>query len=239
MSLQSRSTIIATLAGAALGGIFGAVAKLRRGKPLHPRGVVFDAVLRRTGSPVAWGVDWLDAPGEDHGLVRLSRAVGLPAPIPDILGLAFTFTGPDGDRHDLLLATTGLAPGARFLLMPTLHPERSSYSSLFPYQTPRGPVLLAATPVSAAEQRGQALSFRLLAAGLVGPWREFATMDLTERPDGAADEPLRLDPVLHVMPGLSWAQPLARLREPAYAAARRTPPRRPSHAVAAESVRLR
>lgn len=207
------------LAGAALGGVFGIAAVLRRGRPLHPKGIVFDAVIRRSGSPDAWGVEWLDSPGTDHGIARLSRSVGLPEQLPDIGGLAITFSGSDGERHDVLLATTGLRTGTRLLLVPRRQPRSSSYGSLFPYLTPRGPVLLAAVPAAAVPVPGR-LHFRLLAAGLTGPWREFGVLELGERPGTPADEPLRFDPVLHLLPGLRWPEALAQLREPAYAAAR-------------------
>lgn len=204
----------ASAVGSVLGDVFGTVAKIRHGKPLHPRGIVYDAVLRRTGSPEPWDAEWLDTPGEDHGLVRLSRSVGLPRPLPDVLGLALTFSGPNGERHDLLLATTGLQPGARFALLPRRDPFAAPYGSLFPYRTPRGLVLLAAVPTSRTE-------FRLLAAAPAGRWRQFATLELTGRTGPEPDQPIRFDPVLHLLPGLTWPSALARMREPAYAAARR------------------
>ncbi|EIE98450.1 hypothetical protein [Saccharomonospora glauca] len=202
--------------GSLLGGVFGTLARVRHGKPLHPRGTVFDAVLRRIGAPEPWGAEWLDTPGEDHGLVRLSRSVGLPRPLPDVLGLAFTFDDPTGDRHDLLLATTGLSPGTRFVLLPRRDPFDAPYGSLFPYRAAKGLVLLAAEPTSRDR-------FRLLAASPAGRWREFATLELTKGTDVEEDQPIRFDPMRYPLPGLSWPPALARLREPAYAAARRVP----------------
>lgn len=204
--------------GTVLGGVFGALARLRRGKPLHPHGTVYDAVLHRTGSPEPWGAEWLDAPGEDRGLVRVSRSVGLPQPLPDVFGLALTFSGPAGDRHDLLLATTGLRPGARFVLLPRRDPFAVPYSSILPYRAPRGLVLLAAMPVAGP---GAGARFRLLTAAPAGRWQGFATLDLTGRADPAPHRPIRFDPVRYVLPGLAWPPALAQLREPAYAAARR------------------
>lgn len=204
-------------AGAVLGEVFGAAARLRQGKPLHPHGTVYRAVLRRTGSPERWGAEWLDTPGEDLGLVRVSRAIGLPQPLPDVLGLALTFSGAVGDRHDLLLATTGLRSGARFLLLPGRNPFAVAYSSLLPYRAPRGLVLLAAVPVAKASDSDK---FRMLAAAPTGRWQEFATLELTARSGAAPDQPIRFDPMRYVLPGLAWPPALARLREPAYAAAR-------------------
>ena len=68
------------VAGSALGGLFEAAAVVRRRKPLHPRGMLLDAVVQRTGGTVRWDTAWLDEPGENHGIARLSRAVGLPPP---------------------------------------------------------------------------------------------------------------------------------------------------------------
>ncbi len=57
-------------------------------KPLHPDGEILRGRVRRDGSAPPAGVPWLDDAGEDEVLVRLSRAIGLPAGLPDIHGLA-------------------------------------------------------------------------------------------------------------------------------------------------------
>src|SRR6476661_10111092 len=94
--------------GAALAGATRVLSALRRpAKPLHPLGTVLTGVLRRHGGAEPSGVPWLDETGEDAVLVRLSRAVGLPAPLPDIFGLALRMSTADGRPADLLLATTG------------------------------------------------------------------------------------------------------------------------------------
>jgi hypothetical protein len=216
--------VLPAAAGAVLGGAFGAVALMRRGKPLHPKGVVLDAVLRRTGAGGRWESAWLDEPGADRGLTRLSRAVGLPAGVPDVLGLALTFGAPGGPRHDLLLASTGLGRVGRFVLVPRRDPAGARYTSLFPYRSARGPVVLAAVPVP-LRRTGPAgsLVFRLLAARPRGRWREFGRLELTVRTGDEPDLPVRFDPILNPLPGLGWYPALARLREPAYAAARRRP----------------
>ena len=53
--------------------------------------VVFDAVLERSG--LRCGIDWLDVTGTDGVVVRLSRGAGLPARLPDLLGLAVRIPG--------------------------------------------------------------------------------------------------------------------------------------------------
>ncbi|TDD06392.1 hypothetical protein E1181_12955 [Saccharopolyspora terrae] len=205
--------------GAVVGVVFGAVARMRRGKPLHPHGTVYEAVLRRAGSPQPWAVEWLDEAGENHGLVRISRSMGLPKLLPDVFGLAFTFSGPSGDRHDLLLATTGLRPSLRFFLLPRREPFSGTYGSLLPYSAAGGLVLLAAVPLA---PDGSVASFRLLAATPTGRWWPFGRLDLTGRAAATADQPVRFDPTLHVLPGFAWPPAIEQLREPAYAAARRT-----------------
>jgi hypothetical protein len=208
---------VARVGGGVLGLVFGAAAAVRRTKPLHPRGVVARARIERTGVGPRWGVPWLDDGGFDEGFVRMSRAVGLPAGWPDVLGLAVSFSDAEG-RHDLLLATTGMAPVLRHVLMPRVDPLSASYCSLFPYATPRGRAMLAATP----GPRPRTLTLHV--ASVLGDWHPFATLRLEGDPMTDADEPIDLDPVLNPLPGLKLVAGLAALREPAYAAARRMRP---------------
>lgn len=62
--------------------------------------------LHRFGAEDRAGAVWLDQAADDQVLVRQSRAIGLPAPVPDICGLAVrvpTEGGCCGDRaHDPL-----------------------------------------------------------------------------------------------------------------------------------------
>lgn len=214
---RSRGIAVAAAAGDVLGVVFGAAAAVRGKKPLHPRGVVVRARVERTGASEPWGVPWLDEPGTDEGLVRLSRAAGLPSGWPDVLGLALSFHDGTG-RHDLLLASTGMAPGARYVLLPRVRAASAAYGSLFPYRTPRGHAVLAATP--GREPRALTLS----AATPFGRWQPFAVLRMHEDPVTSHDELVDLDPVRHPLPGLELAPLLAALRAPAYAAARRMRP---------------
>lgn len=193
------------------------VARWRRGKPLHPHGVVLDATVHRRGSRRAWGAPWLDEPGTDPALVRFSRAVGLPRPLPDVLGLALRFA-TDGGTHDLLLATTGLGRATRFVLVPRRRPDRAPYTSLVPYRSARCLVLLAAVP--GAARPGGDRTFALHAAAPARPWEPFADLVVHGWP-GEHDDPVAFDPVRHPLPGLAVPAAVAGLRGPAYAAARR------------------
>lgn len=220
------------VAGAALAVVFNGVTRLRHGKPIHPRGIVARAVVKRTGSPYGhWGVPWLDEPGTDVGMVRFSRAAGLPAPAPDVLGLALRLQAV-GTQHDLLLASTGMRPGWRHVLFPRRHALQAPYGSLLPYDAAGRRVLIAAVPQAGAPSGvsdtdvARALAtgsrtFRLMVTTLLGDWMPFAQLTIARNDEDVLDVPVAFDPVLNPLPGLPLAQPFRSLREPAYRAARR------------------
>lgn len=179
-------------------------------KPLHPDGELRVATVTRMGGPVPSGVPWLDEPGTDEALVRLSRAVGTPEALPDIHGLALR-VDVHGSPADLLLASTGSGPLTRFVLLASRHATRLPLTSLLPYRSDRGPIVLAAR---ADSER----SFELAWARPLGSWVPFGRLEL-----GApvvAREPVSFDPVLHVLPGLGHYGWVRRLREPSYRTAR-------------------
>ena len=198
-------------AGQILAGAARAVAALRTAeKPLHPRGTMWSGALVRHGRSSS-GVHWLDQPGDDRAQVRLSRAVGLPAAWPDVLGLAMRVFGDDGGMADVLLATTGAGPVGRFALHAGRRPERMFFGSLLPYRTTAGPVSLGAL-------RRDDASWHLMWAVGRAPWTPFARLVLWERTPA---EDISFDPVLNRPPGLEQYDALARLRLPSYRTARR------------------
>lgn len=209
---------IARTAGGALGGVFGAVARVRPTlKPLHPRGQVISARLERHGLVPPVGAPWLDEPGTDSVVVRRSKAVGTPGRVPDFYGLAIRAPLPDGRFGDLLLASTGTLPVARHLLRPTTSAD-TPVTTLLPYRTASGPVLVGAFPTGEA-------TLELRVATLTGPWRTFATLHLLDDATHASDSDVRFDPVINPLPGLAPYRWVNLLREPAYFAARRNSPR--------------
>ncbi|MDP9395770.1 MAG: hypothetical protein M3Q27_16570, partial [Actinomycetota bacterium] len=229
--MSVTASAVETATGAALGAAFRAAAAVRAAKPLHPRGVVVQARLHRRGSVERWGSPWLDEPGEDSGVARLSRSAGVPSPLPDVLGLALRLRGRDGAVHDLLLASTGVSPGARFLLWPRWDPASATYTSLLPYRSATGcSVWLAALPVGLrrlpsepgalpAELAREPLRLELAAATGTGPWQPVGTLEVFA--DGTeADTPVSFDPVLNPLPGLWLPGPLARVRAMSYTGAR-------------------
>jgi hypothetical protein len=194
---------------------------------MHPRGAVFDAVLARQGAVADRGVPWLDAVATDAAVVRLSRGAGLPAPFPDLLGLAVRLPR-DGAPVDLLLTTTGRGPLGRLLPLPR-RDAAAVYSSIMAYRSDAGYLRLAAIPLTrgvpsdpaslAAAVSRDGLRFALAVARGPGPWQPFATLTLTA-PVPALDPDVRFDAVENPPPGLVPDGPMARFRAPSYARAR-------------------
>jgi hypothetical protein len=205
----------ASTGGGALLGLAARTAGAARpaAKPLHPAGRVVTGRLRRHGLATKTGVGLLDEAGDDQVLVRESRSVGLPGWLPDIQGLAIRVTNPDGSPGDVLLASTGWGRFTRFVLTPSLATYGRPMTTLFPYRTAQGPLLLGAR----SYQPGVV---RLACALGSGPWRPFA--ELTIPAGDHCDSTVSFDPVRHPIPGLQQYPALARLREPAYHLARRS-----------------
>ena len=218
MGPSSLATRAASAGGRVLSVATSAIAAARpAAKPLHPRGTVETGVLTRRGAgdgPVT-GSAWLDEPGRDDVLVRSSRAIGLPPPAPDIFGLAVRVPLPGGSYGDLLLATTGLGRLTRFTLTAARSATGRPLTTLLPYRTAAGAVLLAAT------YRDQDTVDLAWACG-TGGWHRFARLRLDHEPAGGADALVSFDPVRHELPGLVTYDWVRRLREPAYRTARRS-----------------
>ena len=203
----------ASLGGQGLRAVTSAVSAVRPAeKPLHPRGAVLRGRLHRFGASPSTGVRWLDEAGDDEVVVRISRAVGLPGALPDIHGLALRIPTAQG-HGDLLLASTGFGHLTRFVLTAARTPAGRPMTTLLPYRTPSGPVLVGAT---ARDEP----TWELAVASLSGPWRRFA--ELTTSDDPCDDEHVDFDPVLHQVPGLETYGWVRRLREPSYRTARRS-----------------
>lgn len=162
----------------------------------------------RYGTPEPVGVPWLDDPGDDEALVRTSRAIGLPAPLPDFHGLALRVPSPAG-HADLLFATTAWNRVGRHLLVPTFG-VGTTLSTLLPYRTAFGAVVIGA--------RHAGSSYRLYWAPVGGHWRDLGelSLDATAEPDATVS----FDPMVNHPPGLTPYSWVRRLRERSYATAR-------------------
>jgi hypothetical protein len=117
---------------------------------------------------------------------------------------------------DLLFASTGQGRVTRFILTFARSPAARPMTTLLPYRTPAGAVLISAV-FRGDNKATLAWSLR------TGPWHQFAELMLDEgTPVHHADGDISFDPICNVLPGLenyNWVQ---LLREPSYAKARRT-----------------
>jgi hypothetical protein len=214
-ALESAIATASSVGGQVLAAATRALAARPAAKPLHPQGSVVRGTLRRFGAGETTGSAWLDGTGEDAVVVRRSRAVGLPAPAPDIFGLAVRVPVGGGRHGDLLFATTGLGRLTRFTLTAATTPDGRPMTTLLPYRTPAGPVLLSA--VFRDETR-----LELAWAAGFGSWHPFAELVLHVDPLDEADVPVSFEPVGNPLPGLETYDWVRRLRAPAYRTARRS-----------------
>lgn len=215
--IERATHLAAGAAGHALAWGLGTVARLRRGKPLHPRGEISRAVLEVT-DPVPGAGAFLGSRGRHAGLARRATAMGLPAPLPDIDGLALRLVVDERDA-DLLLASTGTGRWTQHLLAPHRSGAVVPLTTLFPFETGAGRVVLGLFPVTDdGDDHGPAYDVRASISS--GPWRPVGHLTLEPMP--AEDQPaLRFDPVRNTPPGLTTHPVIVRLRDPAYVAARR------------------
>lgn len=156
-----------TLPRAAVATTLGVGTALRGARVFHPRGQVHAATVTVEGG-LDRGTALLDEPGIHAGLVRLSRGVGLPAPLPDVDGFALRLPGLgcDGAPLDLLVNSAWRYAFVPSLLSPT-------WSAVLPHRTGSGQLVL----VGARPARG---GFDLLAASPLGPWRPWGRLDVGE-----------------------------------------------------------
>lgn len=165
---------------AAAAAALGLATAVRGARVFHPHGLTRSCRLVVDGGQ-AWGSSLLDEAGVHDGLVRVSRGIGLPAPLPDVDGLALRLPrlGRGGQPLDLLVNSAW-----RFAFAPSV--ASTTWSSVLPYTSGTGrQLLLGARPT--------ALGFTLLAAPLFGGWLEWGELTLGEPVDG---EGLRFAPTL-------------------------------------------
>lgn len=224
--LASRSPLAAvsaaagTVPGAALAAASGLTGLLRRSKPLHPVGHVGTGHLVVTKPDPSLGVALLAHKDTHPCEARWSRAMGLPARLPDIEGFALRFPGaaPDGGDADLLFASTGSHSWSRFALTLRLPRRFGTVTTLLPVRAGGHAVTFRLSPEHGATADGlPPSSYDLEVARGVGRWRRLGRVRLewSER-----DTEERFDPVTHTLAGLEQYAFVTALREPAYVAAR-------------------
>jgi hypothetical protein len=198
MSDSSVGTRATAALGRPVAGVFGVVARLRSGPAIHAVGTSYRGTVTVAGG-LDLGLPLFDEPSEYQVLVRLSRSVGLPQPLPDVHGMAIRF---DADPpQDLLLDSNGAGPVTRHLIRFGRSVVAGSYGTLIAYRagsrlvhigafadgarSGQPPEKQSSQPLSHGEAQGA--RFRLAVAEPFGRrWRTWATLHVAEpveRPD--------------------------------------------------------
>ncbi|GIJ27536.1 hypothetical protein Vqi01_26980 [Micromonospora qiuiae] len=208
------------------------LARLRRGRLLHPAGRSFSGEVFVWGVPAPTGVRLLDEPGRYPATVRLSKGVPTPAGWPDVLGLAVRLHRPSGRPFDLLVSSSAAAPLLRHLPLPRRR-FAGTYSSIMSYRSARQRLWFAALadPESpdlgcdltelTASARADAPRLLLAVASALGPWQLFGQVTLGDQLGAREDTALAYDPVGNAPEDLCLAGPLRWLREYSYRGSRR------------------
>lgn len=193
----------------AAAAFFGALSRARGRRIFHPRGDAFEAQLE-VDRPLRRydGVALISERASHRATVRLSRALGLPSPLPDVLGIAVRIEIEP--LQDLLLVSSGGPPVLRHLLLPTRGGfAANSYSSVLPYRVADDVLLFGALPAGPLE-------FDLAVAPLTGAWEPFGRLRLQAAIDHERAEGLRFNP-WNTGPGLEPVGPLNGTRRSSYA----------------------
>jgi len=224
---------LAGLAAIPTAAALGGLGALRRARAFHPNGIAFIGTWNAADDllpPLAPSRPW-------PVVVRLSKGVGLPGTVPDVLGLAVRIADlyGSGEHQDLLLASSGSGGIGRMVLRPTSDHGSATYSTLVPYETPIGTGLLWARArlsgdgepprsLAAAAERAEAgeLTFTV---GVVTEDKDHLLGEvlIDERLASEAGEALRFDP-LNAGPSLRPTGALQEWRERAYRASQRFRP---------------
>jgi hypothetical protein len=203
--------ILGEAAGLSIGAVLAALAALRRGKAFHPEGVVYEARLTIPGAREApAAAELLSRPGEHRAIVRFSRAVGLPRPIPDLLGLSLRI--PDayghGRHQDFLLVTSADLPLVHHIFLPALDVQQRPYTSSLPYRAGNDLFLVGALPRRDSPRPGGGDEFDRLRAAAAGGGLAFdiavAPVSGRFRPVGSLRVGGRLGPELDALRFNPW-----------------------------------
>jgi hypothetical protein len=139
----------AAVAGIPVGAVLAAVSAARRGKAVHPHGEVYAARLRVTGAAAAPAASSLLASAAEHrAVVRFSRSLGVPRPLPDLLGMSIRVLDAYGaGRHqDFLLVTSIDRPVLHHIFVPAADAQQRPYSSSLPYRAGTRRFIVGALP---------------------------------------------------------------------------------------------
>jgi hypothetical protein len=233
-------------AGYGLAAVLAGVSAARAGKAVHPCGVVYRGrVVIDGASNAPQGSDLLRTPSERDAIVRFSRSIGVPRPLPDLLGVSLRVLDAYGaDRHqDVLMVSSVDRPVVHHVFVPAADFQQRPYSSSLPYRDGSGETfLLGVTPNPASPRpagddeferldRAAAtgrLAFGLAVAPVAGRFRRIGWLHVGERLPDSLDA-LRFSP-FNCGGGLEPTGALNRLRDYAYPMSQAAWARRRVHA---------
>ncbi len=243
--LPAPARVAVDAAGLAVGSVLASLAWLRSGKAVHPHGVTYAAELSIDGADAAPGASTLLSTAATHpALVRFSRSVGLPRPLPDLLGVAVRVPdayGP-GRHQDLLAVSSAEAPVLRHIFLPSADVQQRLYSSSLPYRAGEDTFVIGVRPVAGSPRPSEgdefdrlaraaatgALRFELVIATATGRFERVGELGIRSQLPDAFDA-LRFNP-FNCGGGLEPAGMLNRLRDYAYPLSQRAWALRDDHA---------
>ncbi len=215
-----------TIGSRLLAAAFRGLARVRRARAFHPRGVWFSGEL----SAGSGGV--LPLPeGTTPVTARLSKGAGIPGGGTDVLGLAVRIPPGRGlaGPWDLALSASGIGRLTRMLPLPARGWGRARYGSIIPYRSggramwllavPQGGDPIAPACLYRLERRVRVrpVRFVLLVGPVRGDWQPAAWLTLHTVLSPAEAGQLSFDPMLNRPAELPMAPRwLASVRELAY-----------------------
>lgn len=174
---DAPTTAASELTGWSFGLLLAAIAAARRGKAVHPKGVVHAANLTiDEGNPAPTAARLLSQPKQHDAIVRFSRSLGLPHPLPDLFGISLRVTdayGPNA-HQDLLMVTSADVPILHHIFLPTTGIEKRPYSSSLPFEAGGERFVVGALPRSPTR-------FDLAIARPRGRFQRVGRIDIGER----------------------------------------------------------
>lgn len=229
--LGTPARLAVDAAGFGIGAVLAGLAAARGGKAVHPAGVVYGATLVVDGaSDAPRAAELLATPAEHPALMRFSRSLGVPRPIPDLLGVSLRVPdvyGPGGHQDFMLVSSIDRAV-LHHVFVPATDTQQHPYSSSLPYRAGDETFIVGVVPDAGAPRppgddefdrlaRAAAtgrLTFGLAVASIGGRFRRVGTLHVHDRLPQSIDA-LRFNP-FNSGGGMAPSGVLNRLRDYAY-----------------------
>lgn len=209
------------------------LSSVRGRRIFHPYGLAYTATLTIDTPPLSPSECLLLGTARSYpAIVRFSRGIGLPQPLPDILGIALRLPdvyGP-GQHQDLLYIASGNGWLLNRLLLFTGGYLHRPFSSILAYRASQHHLLFGLLPPDTPPElpgtdltelrrlaRAGQLTYRFAVAAPAQRWRAIGTLTATAELSPAFSEQLRFNP-WNTGGGLTPVGFLQRLRRNAYRA---------------------